>query len=138
MTVHLNYDIEMLCNFEALYKYMGISDDALHYYRYKRHTDKDLICPLCRVVKETDLHFILYCSVLRILRQQFIRLKFYKSPCLFSIKPVAGIHQWKHCDKSDRETVRDGEREGERERENERERERERETDRQTDRQTDR
>ena len=85
MTVHLNYDIKMLCNLKALYKYMGISDVAVHYYRYKRHTDKDLICPFYRVVQETDLHFVLCCSVLRTLRPQFIPLKFYKGPCLFRL-----------------------------------------------------
>ena len=68
MTAYLNYDIEMLRKLKALYKYMSISDDPVHYYRYKRHTDKDLIYPLCRIVQETDLHFVLYCSVLRTLR----------------------------------------------------------------------
>ena len=65
MTACLNYDIEMLHNLKALYKYMSISDDSVHYYRYKRHTDKDLICRLCRIVQGTDLHFVLCCSVLR-------------------------------------------------------------------------
>ena len=44
---------------------LGISDIVVHYYSYKRHTDKDLICPLCRVVQETELHFVLSCPVLR-------------------------------------------------------------------------
>ena len=37
---------------------LGISDIFVHHYRYKRHTYKDMICPLCRVAKET------ICSVL--------------------------------------------------------------------------
>ena len=53
--------------------------------RYKRHTDKDMIRPLCRVAQETELHFVLCCPVLRTLRAQFIPLKFYKFPSLFRL-----------------------------------------------------
>ena len=81
------------------FKLTSISDIAVHHCRYKRHTDKDLICPLCRVAQETELHFVLCCSVLRTLRAQFIPLKFYKFSS-FSIKPAAGIHQRKYCEKS--------------------------------------
>ena len=56
--------------------------------RYKRHTDKDLIRPLCRVAQETELHFVLCCPVLRTLRAQFIPLKFYKFPSLFRLSPL--------------------------------------------------
>ena len=31
---------------------LGISEVNVHHYRYKRHTDNDLICPLCSVVPE--------------------------------------------------------------------------------------
>ena len=58
---------------------------GIHYYRYKRHTDKNLICPLCRVVQETELHFVLCCLVLRTLRAQFIPLKFDRFPRLFPL-----------------------------------------------------
>ena len=37
---------------------LGISDIFVHYYRHKRHIDNDLICPLCRVAQETELHFV--------------------------------------------------------------------------------
>ena len=33
---------------------LGISDIAVHHCQYKRQTDKDLICPLCRVAQKTD------------------------------------------------------------------------------------
>ena len=59
------------------------SDIFVHHYRYKRHTDNDLICPLCRVAQETELHFVLCCPVLRTLRAQFIPQKFYRFPSLF-------------------------------------------------------
>ena len=63
----------------------SFSDIFVHYYRYKRHTDNDLICPLCRVAQETQLHFVLCCLVLRTLRAQFILSKFYKFSNLFRL-----------------------------------------------------
>ena len=33
---------------------LGISDIFVHYYRYKRHTDNDHICPLYRVAQERE------------------------------------------------------------------------------------
>ena len=47
---------------------LGISDIAVHHCQYKRHTDKDLICPLCRVAHETELYSVLCYPVLRTLR----------------------------------------------------------------------
>ena len=41
---------------------LGISDIAVHYYRYERHTDKDLICPLCIVVQKIRFGFMLPCA----------------------------------------------------------------------------
>ena len=64
---------------------LGISDIPVYYYWSKRHTDKDLICPLCRVAQETELYFVLCCPVLRTLRAQFITLKIYKFPSLFRL-----------------------------------------------------
>ena len=43
---------------------LGISDIAVYHCQYKR-TDNDLICPLCTVAQETELHFVLCCPVLR-------------------------------------------------------------------------
>ena len=39
---------------------LGISDIFVHHYRYERHTNKDLICPLCRVAHETELYVLLF------------------------------------------------------------------------------
>ena len=38
---------------------LGISDIPIHYYWYKRHAVDELICPLCREVKENDLQICL-------------------------------------------------------------------------------
>ena len=64
---------------------LGISDIFVHYFRFKRHSDNDLICPLCRVAQETELHFVLCCPVLRTLKAQFIPLKFDRFPGLFRL-----------------------------------------------------
>ena len=64
---------------------LGISDIAVHHYRYKRHTDNDLICPLCKEVQEDELHFVLSCPTLSDLRAQFIPLKFHRFPSLFRL-----------------------------------------------------
>ena len=63
--------------------HLGISDIFVHYYRYKRHPDNDLICPLCRVAQEAELHFVLCCPVVRALKVQFILPKFYRFSSLF-------------------------------------------------------
>ena len=62
-----------------------LKDAPFDYYRYKRHTDNELICPLCRVAQETELHFVLCCPVLSALRVQFIPSKFYRFPSLFRL-----------------------------------------------------
>ena len=50
---------------------LGISDIAVHHCQYKRHTDNDLICPLCRIAgggggggrKKKEIHlFCIACA----------------------------------------------------------------------------
>ena len=65
---------------------LDISDIAVHHYQCKNN----LICPLCRVAQETELHFVLCCPVLRV---QFTPSKFNTFLSLILIKPTAGIHQ---------------------------------------------
>ena len=65
---------------------LGISDIAVHYYRYKRHTDNDLFCPLCREAQENELRFVLCCPMLSDLREQFIPAKFHKFPSSFRFR----------------------------------------------------
>ena len=86
MKIYLKMNIDRHLKFIMARFRLGISDIAVHYYRYKIHTDKDLICPLCRyVAQETELHFVLCCPVLRTFRAQFIPLKFYKVPRIFRL-----------------------------------------------------
>ena len=63
---YLKMNIDRHLKFMTRFRF-GISDIFVHYYRYKRHTNNDLICPLCRVAQETELHFVLCCPVLRAL-----------------------------------------------------------------------
>ena len=44
--MYLKMNIDKHLKFIMTVFRLGISDIAVHYYRYKRHTDKDLICPL--------------------------------------------------------------------------------------------
>ena len=64
---------------------LGISDIAVHYYRYKRHTDNDLFCPLCGEAQENELHFVLCCPMLSDLREQFVPAKFINSQVCFDL-----------------------------------------------------
>ena len=75
---YLKMNIDRHLKFTMTRFRLGISD-------IKRHTDNDLICPLCRVAQETELHFVLCCPVLSTLRVQFIPSKFYKFPRLFRL-----------------------------------------------------
>ena len=84
-TINLKMNTERHLKFIMARFRLGISDTAVHHYRYKRHTNNDLICPLCRVAQETELQFVLSCPVLRTLILQFILSKFYKFPSLFRL-----------------------------------------------------
>ena len=82
---YLKVNINRHLKFTMTRSRLGISDIVVHHCWYKRHADKDLICPLCRVAQETELHFVLCCPVLRTLRAQFIPLKFYNFPSLLRL-----------------------------------------------------
>ena len=64
---------------------LGISDISVHQYRYKRCVPKDLICPLCKQMKEDEIHFVLCCPALNSIREQLIPSKFYRHPNLFRL-----------------------------------------------------
>ena len=61
----------------------GISDIYTHSYRYRSHSENDLLCPLCKGDKEDEYHFIMCCSFYENLREQFIPKKFYHTPSKF-------------------------------------------------------
>ena len=85
MKMYLKLNIDRHLKFIMTRFRLGISDIAVHFYRYKRHTDNDLFCPLCGEAQKNELHFVLCCPVLSDLRAQFIAAEFYKFPSLFSI-----------------------------------------------------
>jgi hypothetical protein len=64
---------------------LGISDIAQHYYRYRKHSEVDIICPLCKNGKEDELHFVLCCPALATLRIRYIPLKFHRYPNWFRL-----------------------------------------------------
>lgn len=63
----------------------GVSDICSHYFRYRTHTDRDLLCPLCKKSKEDEVHFVLVCPVTQRIREQFIPEKFFREPCFFRL-----------------------------------------------------
>ena len=64
---------------------LGLSDTAEHHYRYKRHTDNDLICPVNGEAQENELRFVLCCPVVGGRRMPFVRPKLHKCPSLFRL-----------------------------------------------------
>ena len=63
----------------------GFSDIAVHYYRYRVHSQEELMCKLCKESVENEIHFILCCKSLIHLREIFIAEKFYRNPSAFRL-----------------------------------------------------
>lgn len=63
----------------------GVSDLAIHHYRYRNASGVDLVCPLCAKDKDDEVHFILCCPVLGEIRARYIPAKYYRDPCLFKV-----------------------------------------------------
>jgi hypothetical protein len=55
----------------------GISDLLVHYYRYRQLNDNRLLCPLCKVGRDDEMHLVFYCPCLATIRAQFIPQKYY-------------------------------------------------------------
>ena len=83
MKMYLKLNIDRHIKFIMTRFRLSISEIAVHYYRYKRHTDNDLFRPLCGEAQENELHFVLCCPMLSDLREQLIPAKFHKFPSLF-------------------------------------------------------
>ena len=58
----------------------GISDLFLHYYRYRKHSVTDLVCPLCKSNEENEIHFVFCCPALDDLWHQLIPRKYCRRP----------------------------------------------------------
>ena len=64
----------------------GISDIAVHFYRYRQHRQEDLLCSLCKSGIEDEIHFLFCCPWYDNIRTKFIAPKFYNNPCLFRLQ----------------------------------------------------
>ena len=63
----------------------GISNIAVHKYRYRVHSMNNLVCPLCKSSIENEVHFVLSCPSLTELRTDLIAPKYYRYPSLFKL-----------------------------------------------------
>ena len=82
---YLKLDIDKYLKSATARFRLGISDIAVHHYRYKIHTEVDLMCPFCKNVKEDEFHFLLCCPVFNSLRMRYIPLKYHKYPNQFRL-----------------------------------------------------
>ena len=64
---------------------LGVSSLFVHYFRYRKFQDSDLICPLCKISKEDEVHFVLVCQALSHIREALIPLKYFEQPSFFSL-----------------------------------------------------
>ena len=85
LNMYLQIDLDNHLRYVMTKFRLGISDIAQHYYRYKNHSENDLICPLCNNGTEDDLHFLLICTAFSDLRAKYIPLKFYRYPNMFRL-----------------------------------------------------
>jgi hypothetical protein len=85
LKLYLRLDINRHLKYLLTRFRMGISDITVHRFRYKACKDSDLLCPLCHESKEDEVHFVLCCSVLQTIREQFIPPKYYNHPSLFRL-----------------------------------------------------
>ena len=79
----LNLDRHLICVMSRFRT--GISDIAVHSFRYKNHSNADVICPLCKIEAESEIHFALCCTALDDLRRQFIQPKYFDNPDIFHL-----------------------------------------------------
>lgn len=62
----------------------GVSDLTVHKERYRPNVG-NMICPLCKIEKEDEIHFVLCCPSLEDLRERYIPIKYYKQPLFFRL-----------------------------------------------------
>jgi hypothetical protein len=83
--VYLSMNMDSHLKFIMTRFRFGISDLLVHYYRFRKHCDRDLICPLCKNSKENEVHFVFCCPVLNDLRNRFIPCKYFRQPSFFRL-----------------------------------------------------
>jgi len=50
--------------------------------RYTSNVIESCFCPYCKNIIENELHFLLVCPLYKVIRKQFIDVKYYTYPCL--------------------------------------------------------
>ena len=83
--LYLKLDIDRHLKFIMTKFRFGVSDIAVHHFRYKQHTPRDLTCPVCKNCEENELHFMFCCPFYEDLRKMFIAPKFYRNPSSFHL-----------------------------------------------------
>ena len=83
--VYLSMNIDKHLKFIMTRFRFGVSDILIHSYRYRRHVENDLICPLCKCTTENETHFVFTCPLFDDMRSQLIPRKFYRQPSLFRL-----------------------------------------------------
>ena len=63
----------------------GISNLAVHRYRFRYHSEEEIKCPLCRSSEDNEIHFLLCCPGLSKLRKELIPAKYHRNPNLFKM-----------------------------------------------------
>ena len=64
---------------------LGLSEIAVHRFRYKTVSEEVLVCPLCKDACDTELHFVFECPAFDDLRNLFIPSKYRNRPSLFKM-----------------------------------------------------
>ena len=85
VAMYMNLNLDKHLQFIMTRFRFGISDLATHKYRYKRHVEEDLVCPLCKEHLEDEIHFVLKCPALSELRKQYIKEKYFVHPNSFKL-----------------------------------------------------
>ena len=63
----------------------GVSDINVHYYRHRHHVEGDRLCPLCKMSREDEVHFVLCCTFYENIRRELIVGKYVRNPNLFKL-----------------------------------------------------
>ena len=62
---------------------IGMSPLKCHFLQYTPKSNRELYCPFCTNVRETEMHFVLCCHKYENLRKELIPAKYYRLPSMF-------------------------------------------------------
>jgi hypothetical protein len=85
LPLYLNLEMDSHLKFIMTKFRFGVSDIAVHHFRYRQHTPRNLICPVCKNGEENEIHFVFCCPLYEELRKTFIAPKFYRNPSSFHL-----------------------------------------------------